>query len=86
MAHDVGRGRQTRSPASQDPTLPQEWHIAAEQVMRYAPYQIRSSDLEDEWIKAKLARPIPCRAEDDNQESLFSDMAGRAAERNRKVS
>ncbi len=43
--------------------------------MRYAPYQIRSSDLEDEWIKAKLARPIPCRAEDDNQESLFSDMA-----------
>ncbi|HUD94180.1 hypothetical protein [Sphingobium sp.] len=75
MAHDVGRGRQTRSPASQDPTLPQEWHIAAEQVMRYAPYQIRSSDLEDEWIKAKLARPIPCRAEDDNQESLFSDMA-----------
>ncbi len=40
--------------------------------MRYAP--IRSSDLENEWIKAKLARIIPCRAEDDNQEPLFSDI------------
>lgn len=29
--------------------------------MRRAPYQIRASDLEDERIKAELARKSPCR-------------------------
>lgn len=44
----------------------------AEQVMSCAPYQIRASDLENERIKAELARKSPCRTKDDNQESLFS--------------
>lgn len=46
--------------------------LPAEQVMRCAPYQIRASDLEDERIKAELARKIPCHSSDDNQKSLFS--------------
>ncbi|MER9821542.1 recombinase family protein [Mesorhizobium sp. M0115] len=46
--------------------------LPAEQVMRGAPYQIRASDLEDERIKADLARNTPRRIHDDNQESLFS--------------
>ncbi|WP_202351581.1 helix-turn-helix domain-containing protein [Mesorhizobium sp. 113-1-2] len=46
--------------------------LPPEQVMRCAPYQIRPSDLENERIKAELARKSPCRTEDDNQESLFS--------------
>ncbi|MER9959266.1 helix-turn-helix domain-containing protein [Mesorhizobium australicum] len=45
--------------------------LPAEQVMP-APYQIRASDLEDERIKADLARNTPRRIHDDNQESLFS--------------
>jgi excisionase family DNA binding protein len=50
--------------------------LPAEQVMRGAPYQIRASDLEDERIKAELARKSPCRTNDDNQESLFSARGG----------
>ncbi|MER8563914.1 recombinase family protein [Mesorhizobium sp. M0578] len=46
--------------------------LPAEQVMRGAPYQIRASDLEDERIKADLARNTPRRIHDENQESLFS--------------
>ncbi|RUU48906.1 helix-turn-helix domain-containing protein [Mesorhizobium sp. M6A.T.Ca.TU.002.02.2.1] len=46
--------------------------LPAEQVMRGAPYQIRASDLEEERIKADLARNTPRRIHDDNQESLFS--------------
>jgi hypothetical protein len=46
--------------------------LAAEQIVRGAPYQIRASDLEDERIKADLARRIPRRTNDDNQKSLFS--------------
>ncbi|MER8731787.1 helix-turn-helix domain-containing protein [Mesorhizobium sp. M1227] len=46
--------------------------LPAEQVMRGARYQIRASDLEDERIKAELARNTPRRIHDDNQESLFS--------------
>ena len=45
--------------------------LPADQVMRGAPYQIRVSDLEDERIKADLARKTPRRINDDNQESLF---------------
>jgi len=46
--------------------------LPADQVMRGAPYQIRASDLEDERIKADLARKTPRRINDDNQESVFS--------------
>ncbi|MER8594884.1 helix-turn-helix domain-containing protein [Mesorhizobium sp. M1182] len=46
--------------------------LPAEQVMRGARYQIRASDLEDERIKAELARNTPRRIHDDTQESLFS--------------
>lgn len=45
--------------------------LPAEQVMRGAPYQIRASDLEDERIKADLARKSPRIINDDNQKSLF---------------
>ncbi|RWP95113.1 MAG: hypothetical protein EOR91_32845 [Mesorhizobium sp.] len=40
--------------------------------MRGSPYQIRASDLEDERLKADLARNTQRRINDDNQESLFS--------------
>lgn len=45
--------------------------LPAEQVMCGAPYQIRASDLEDERIKADLARKSPRIIDDDNQKSLF---------------
>lgn len=48
--------------------------LAAEQVVRGAPFQIRASDLDDERIKAALARKgRPYRAESENQLPMFSD-------------
>jgi hypothetical protein len=46
--------------------------LPADQVMHGAPYQIRASDLQNERIKADLARKTPRRISDESQESLFS--------------
>ncbi len=48
--------------------------LPAKQVLFDAPWQIRALDLQDERIKAALARKgRPCRAVSENQTSIFSD-------------
>jgi len=48
--------------------------LAAEQVVPDAPYQIRASDLQDKKIANALSRKArPCRAEIENQLSMFSN-------------
>lgn len=72
VAHHVGCGREARRVARENPPFIRDGLLPAEQVKRGAPYQIRASDLEDERIKADLARNTPRRIDYDNQESLFS--------------
>ena len=48
--------------------------LAAEQVVRGAPYQIKASDLLDERIATALRQnACPCRIEQESQTSMFSD-------------
>ena len=48
--------------------------LDAEQVMPGAPYQIRASDLAEARVIAAIARTgSPCRADAENQTSMFSD-------------
>lgn len=54
--------------------LIKEGALPAQQVVFDAPWQIRASDLQDERVKAALARKgRPCRAISKNQTSIFSD-------------
>ena len=54
--------------------LIKEGVLPAEQVVFDAPWQIRAHDLEDERVRAALARKgRPCRAVPENQTSIFSD-------------
>ena len=54
--------------------LIKEGVLPAEQVVFDAPWQIRAHDLEDERVRAALARKgRPCRAVSENQTSIFSD-------------
>jgi DNA invertase Pin-like site-specific DNA recombinase len=47
--------------------------LAAEQVVPGAPFQIRAIDLDDERVRAALARTSrPCRADSGSQMSMFS--------------
>lgn len=72
VAHHVGCGREARRVARQNPPFHQGWPLArrAGHARRALPDPRR--DLEDERIKADLARNTPRRIHDDNQESLFS--------------
>ena len=48
--------------------------LAAEQVVRGAPYQIRASDLQHDQVTAAIARTAsPCRDTQDNQLAMFTD-------------
>jgi len=48
--------------------------LASEQIMPDAPHQIRAADLVSEWVVAALKRKgRPCRADSENQISMFSD-------------
>jgi excisionase family DNA binding protein len=48
--------------------------LAAEQVLRGAPFQIRAIDLASDTIKAAIARKgRPCRVGDDNTIPMFTD-------------
>ena len=54
--------------------LIKEGALPAEQVVFDAPWQIRAHDLEDERVRAALARKgRPCRAVPETQTSIFSD-------------
>lgn len=54
--------------------LIKEGVLAAKQVVFDAPWQIRALDLQEERVKAALARKgRPCRAISENQTSIFSD-------------
>jgi excisionase family DNA binding protein len=54
-----------------------EGTLAAEQVMKGAPYQIRAQDLESEAVQEALAlRGRPCRVDAATQEPLFIDVSG----------
>lgn len=46
--------------------------LPTEQIMPGAPHQIRAVDLEKPEIRAAISRKGPCRAHEQNQESLFS--------------
>jgi len=47
--------------------------LAAEQVVPGAPFQIRAADLDDERVRAAIARTSrPCRVDDGSQISMFS--------------
>ena len=46
--------------------------LPTEQIMPGAPHQIRAADLEKPDVRAAIARKGPCRASNENQESLFS--------------
>lgn len=58
--------------------------LPADRVMRCAPYQIRSSDLEDERIKAELARKIPCRYAEASFRGTVTRQTSRIAARDRR--
>ena len=48
--------------------------LASEQIMPDAPHQIRAADLVSERLVAALKRKgRPCRADSENQISMFSD-------------
>jgi hypothetical protein len=48
--------------------------LASEQIMPDAPHQIRAADLVSERVVAALKRKgRPCRADSENQISMFSD-------------
>jgi hypothetical protein len=54
--------------------LIKEGVLPAKQVVFDAPWQIRALDLQEERVKAALARKgRPCRATSENQTSIFSD-------------
>jgi len=46
--------------------------LPTEQIMPGAPHQIRAADLEKPDVRAAIARKGPCRASNENLESLFS--------------
>ncbi|MGE3371456.1 MAG: hypothetical protein AB7I79_22125 [Rhizobiaceae bacterium] len=66
------RGRQARCVARQDSPFHQGRHIARSSSHAPCALPNRTSDLEDERIRADLARKTPRRINDDDQESLLS--------------
>jgi hypothetical protein len=74
MAHDVRSRREARCQPSSVRKLIKAAVLKSEQIMPDAPHQIRAVDLESEPVIAALKRKgRPCRADSENQISMFSD-------------